>query len=259
MMKKQDMEPIVKKYYDGLEKGKILGRRCKKCGHIEFPPYLCCNTCGCLDTEWVTMNDVRGIVKQVLPTVGAFGDPEFRKKHGDYWSVEVAVSGCDSLATSLLNVDSNKLGEFSRAICEQEIVVKPLFIQDDEVKVVVWEIDGESEYKKVFETGEIYSGGKKEETQKDADKNVEKETKADAVPMDETAKTVIACAATAYGVSEEEIALDTNIREELSNESMKMIVLISEIEENLDATIEIQEANNLITIADFVSAVKGKM
>lgn len=259
MMKKQDMEPIVKKYYDGLEKGKILGRRCKKCGHIEFPPYLCCNACGGLDTEWVTMNDVKGVVKQVLPTVGAFGDPEFRKKHGDYWSVEVALPGCDSLATSLLNVDSSKLAEFSRAIGEQEIVVKPLIIQDDEVKVVVWEIDGESEYKKVFETGETHPDGKKEETLREAEKKPENEKKEEAVPMDETAKTVIACAATAYGVSEEEIALDTNIREELSNESMKMIVLISEIEENLDATIEIQEANNLITIADFVRAVKGRM
>ena len=39
-MTKKDMEPIVKNYYLALEEGKILGRKCTDCGHIEFPPYL---------------------------------------------------------------------------------------------------------------------------------------------------------------------------------------------------------------------------
>ena len=47
-------------------------------------------------------------------------------------------------------------------------------------------------------------------------------------------------AALAYGVDKETISLDTDIREDLSNESMKMIVMISEIEERLQVTIEIQ-------------------
>ena len=76
MMTKYDLEPIVKTYYDALEEGDILGRKCTRCGHIEFPPYLCCNSCGCLDTKWVNLNHVRGVVKQALPTVGAFGDQE---------------------------------------------------------------------------------------------------------------------------------------------------------------------------------------
>ena len=51
-MTKYDLKPIVKTYYDALEEGTILGRKCTRCGHIEFPPYLCCNECGGLDTEW---------------------------------------------------------------------------------------------------------------------------------------------------------------------------------------------------------------
>ena len=51
----------------------------------------------------------------------------------------------------------------------------------------------------------------------------------------------------------------TDIREDLSNESMKMIVMISEIEDELDVTIEIQEASLLNTLADFVLKVKEKM
>ena len=49
----EDMEPIAKKFYDGVAEGKYLGRKCVECGAIEFPPHLGCNACGCADTEWV--------------------------------------------------------------------------------------------------------------------------------------------------------------------------------------------------------------
>ena len=77
--------------------------------------------------------------------------------------------------------------------------------------------------------------------------------------LDSVAKTVIACAADAYGVDESEISLSTDIREDLSNESMKMIVMISSIEDELDVTIEIQEASLLNTIADFLRVVRERM
>ena len=65
-MTKYDLKPIVKTFYDALEEGTILGRKCLRCGHIEFPPFLCCNACGGLDTEWVDLTNVRGVVKQAL-------------------------------------------------------------------------------------------------------------------------------------------------------------------------------------------------
>ena len=126
------MKPIVKTYYDALEEGTILGRKCLRCGHIEFPPFLCCNACGCLDTEWVDLTNMRGVVKQALPTKGAFGDPEFRTQHGDYFAVEVEVPGVDPFNTSLLHVDYDKYADFDKAVSEQPIVVKPLLIQDED-------------------------------------------------------------------------------------------------------------------------------
>ena len=100
-MTKYDLKPIVKTFYDALEEGTILGRKCLRCGHIEFPPFLCCNACGGLDTEWVDLTNVRGVVKQALPTKGAFGDPDFRNQHGDYFAVEVEIPGADPFNTSL--------------------------------------------------------------------------------------------------------------------------------------------------------------
>lgn len=250
-MTKYDLKPIVKTYYDALEEGTILGRKCLRCGHIEFPPFLCCNSCGCLDTEWVDLTNMRGVVKQALPTKGAFGDPEFRAQHGDYFAVEVDVPGVDPFNTSLLHVDYDKYAEFDKAISEKPVTVKPLIIQDEDVKVVVWEIDGESEFKKIPELKPVKKAAEPAAAEVTA-------PQADADVNDEVAQTVIDCAAGAYGVDKAGITLATDIREDLSNESMKMIVMISEIEEQLQVTIEIQEASLLNTIGEFVNVVKER-
>ena len=42
------LEKVVEKFYEGLEEGKFLGRKCKECGAVEFPPVYACNTCGCM-------------------------------------------------------------------------------------------------------------------------------------------------------------------------------------------------------------------
>ena len=46
-------ERIVKRYYEELENGKILARKCTKCGEVEFPPRIACNACGNFETEWI--------------------------------------------------------------------------------------------------------------------------------------------------------------------------------------------------------------
>lgn len=266
-MTKYDLEPIIKTYYDALEEGNILGRKCQKCGHIEFPPYLCCNACGGLDTEWVDLTNMRGVVKQALLTRGAFGDPDFRNAHGDYFAVEVVVPNQDPINTSLLHVDYDKYDAFDKAIREQDIIVKPLLIQDEDTKVVVWEIEGDSEFKKIPEIKEAPAektiDQKAAGAQGGAGNAADRAATEPAALIDAangaTAQIVIEAAADAYGVDVSDISLATDIREDLSNESMKMIVMISTIEEETNVTIEIQEASNLMTIADFVNVVKERL
>ncbi|HEX2980986.1 MAG TPA: zinc ribbon domain-containing protein [Anaerolineaceae bacterium] len=50
------MEAYVKKWYDFLADGQIMGIRCKRCGTIEFPPIPVCNHCCSTDVEWVEVN-----------------------------------------------------------------------------------------------------------------------------------------------------------------------------------------------------------
>ena len=137
--------------------------------------------------------------------------------------------------------------------------MKPLLIQDEDTKVVVWELEGESEFKKIPEITE-------QPVKKAAEEQPAEEKKAAAPAaapadgeLDDVAKTVIECAAEAYGVDASEISLGTDIREDLSNESMKMIVMISNIEDELDVTIEIQEAGTLMTIGDFLRVVRERL
>lgn len=68
-------------------------------------------------------------------------------------------------------------------------------------------------------------------------------------------KTVIECAAQAYCVDAASITLDTDIREQLSNQSLKMVAFISCIEDELDVQIDLRDAAKLKTIRDFVAKV----
>lgn len=75
--------------------------------------------------------------------------------------------------------------------------------------------------------------------------------------MTELEAKVIACCADAYGVDAATITPATNIREEISNQSMKMIVFISTIEDELNVEIPLREVGNYLTIADFVKYVES--
>jgi acyl carrier protein len=66
---------------------------------------------------------------------------------------------------------------------------------------------------------------------------------------------VIQCAAAAYGVDASVITLDTVIREELSNQSLKLLAFISGIEDELDVGIDLTDAMKLKTIRDFADKV----
>lgn len=70
------IEPYVKKWYDGLEEGKFLATRCKKCGAFEFPPLPICNTCGTHDMEWVEISGKGELIAGSTPDVPLKGPEE---------------------------------------------------------------------------------------------------------------------------------------------------------------------------------------
>lgn len=254
-MLKKDIERVVLKYYEALEEGKILGRKCTSCGHIEFPPYLACNTCGNLDTEWVEL-DGEAVCNQILPPPACFLEPDLKDRVGDYWHGAIQPKDCDELGSLLININPAMLEEAKKRL---PLKVRPVITQELDTKAVFWEpVDEDLRMEPIIKTVIVPGQLDLEEESAEATPTAAKsEVTIDA--NDPVAIAVIECAAEAYGVDESELSLETDIREDLSAESMKMIVMISGIEDELDVTIEIQEASTLNTLADFAARVKEKM
>ena len=61
------LEKVVEKFYESLEEGHIMGRKCPACGAVEFPPVYACNTCGNLETEWYEISGNATMHSIVLP------------------------------------------------------------------------------------------------------------------------------------------------------------------------------------------------
>lgn len=72
------LEKVAATYYEGLEKGKLLGRKCIECGAVEFPPVYACNTCGCLETEWVEISG-KAVMKSIVLPAALSSKPEYAK------------------------------------------------------------------------------------------------------------------------------------------------------------------------------------
>jgi uncharacterized OB-fold protein len=56
------MEFTSKAYFDFIEKGKIMGSRCKVCKNLSLPPRPVCNKCGSVELKWEEL-DGKGKVK----------------------------------------------------------------------------------------------------------------------------------------------------------------------------------------------------
>ena len=246
-MKVLKLERIVKTYYDALEEGKVLGRKCPACGHVEFPPYLACNECGNLDTEWVDLTNTRAHIKQILPPLNIFPEREFKAKHGGYIPISVQIDNADPCNTSLIHIDGDRYQELHDNL--ENVIVKPCIVQDEDTKICLWVLEDW------------------EPTDEDIMKETETVDAAPEVPVPQSAGggvsaklagIVIECAAEAYGMEPSEITLATDVREDLGNQSMKMIVMLSEITERVGVSIDITDAGAFNTIEDFVKAVQEK-
>lgn len=49
-------ESILKRYYDTLGEGKLLAKKCNKCGDVTFPPTTACQECGSSDQDWLELS-----------------------------------------------------------------------------------------------------------------------------------------------------------------------------------------------------------
>jgi len=64
--------------------------------------------------------------------------------------------------------------------------------------------------------------------------------------------------AEALNVNEEEINLDSNLKEDLGIDSLDAVELIMELEDTFDLKIDESEANNFVTVKNIVDFIQSK-
>ena len=84
------LEKVTEKFYQSLEEGKILGRKCPKCGAVEFPPVYACNTCGNYETEWYEISGNAKMHSIVMPAPLS-SKPEYKALEEVYTSIDIRL------------------------------------------------------------------------------------------------------------------------------------------------------------------------
>lgn len=132
------IEKIVSVYYDGLAQGKILGRKCKECGAIEFPPHYACNTCGYHETEWVELSGKGQLTTMITPaTLNA--DP-WNDDLRHYCYGIVALEEGVSINATVLGV-KKKMAKVLRE--KLPLPVHAKFLEKDGYTTLLFELDDE--------------------------------------------------------------------------------------------------------------------
>ena len=62
-----------------------------------------------------------------------------------------------------------------------------------------------------------------------------------------------------YGKSAGEVTLETSFKDDLKGASVQMVALVSEIENELDAMVALQDAAACNTVAELVDAVEAEL
>ena len=132
------LERVVEKFYEGLEDGKFLGRKCKECGAVEFPPVYACNTCGCMDMEWVEISG-KAVMKSIVMPAALSSKPEYSQM-GPIAYGEVEIEEGASFNAVVKGINKKKRKELLEKL---PVPVHAEIFQRDGYKTVVFALDEE--------------------------------------------------------------------------------------------------------------------
>lgn len=133
------LEKVVEQFYQNLEEGKIMGRKCPKCGHVEFPPVYACNECGSLETEWYEISGKAKMHSIVMPAALS-SKPEY-KNLGKFAYGEVELEEGTRLNAVVRGINKKKRTELMDKLpvnCHAAI-----FQREGGFKTVVFDLDEE--------------------------------------------------------------------------------------------------------------------
>ena len=130
------IEKVVSRFYEGLAEHRILARRCKECGAIEFPPRYACNTCGYHETEWVELSG-KGLLHSIILPATLNADP-WNSKIGPYCYGLVELEEGVSFNITVFGV-TRKSAKVLRE--KLPLPVHPIFVEKDGFTTMFFELD----------------------------------------------------------------------------------------------------------------------
>ena len=133
------LEKVVQTFYEGLEEGKLLGKKCQKCDAVEFPPVYACNSCGSTDMEWVEVSG-RAKMKSIVMPAALSSKPEYAEL-GAYAYGEVELEEGSRFNAVVKGMTKKK----RKVLLDQlPIPVHAEIFQRDGYKTVVFALDEET-------------------------------------------------------------------------------------------------------------------
>ncbi len=138
-MSEVKLEKLVQPFYEALEQGKMMGRKCPECGAVEFPPVYACNTCGCLHTEWYEISGKAKMHSIVLP--GALSSKPEYKAMGKYAYGEIELEEGTKFNGVVIGITKKNRDELAAQLPID--VHAKIIDKNDEfgLKTVVFELD----------------------------------------------------------------------------------------------------------------------
>ena len=130
------LEKVVQGFYDRLEEGKICGRKCPKCGAVEFPPVYACNSCGNLETEWYEISGNAKMHSIIMPAALS-SKPEY-KAMGKFAYGEIELEEGSRLNAVVRGISKKSRKEL---LDKLPLDVHAAIYQRDGYKTVVFDLD----------------------------------------------------------------------------------------------------------------------
>ena len=132
------LEKVVEKFYLNLEEGKITGKKCTKCGAVEFPPVYACNTCGCWDMEWIEISG-KAKMHSIVRPAALSSKPEY-KALGKFAYGEVEIEEGARLNAVVRGITKKKRKELMENN-QLPVSCHASIYQRDGYKTVVFDLD----------------------------------------------------------------------------------------------------------------------
>ena len=139
-MQLEKMEPIVKKFYEGLAEGKFYGRRCLECGAIEFPPPPACTARGYHETEWCEVSGHGHLIDFTVP--GPQNDKPYLREVGKYAYGAVELDEGPQYTYVIFGITKKKAPEIrARLMAGETVGVHPKVIERPGYHELCFELD----------------------------------------------------------------------------------------------------------------------